>query len=151
MWDRSSRLHFERTILPQRRQNHLTSQQKRRRTPRFNIRGSFEVIQVSRMAPPMQPFHVAELPTAIQSVPVEYKLKRRKVRDFNLENCELLEMVQFSCDPPEVRLKKPVNAPIHCEPVVRLFRRYVLIYFAPAVMVSGVKSHNGYGWWLRRM
>ena len=46
-------------------------------------------------------------------------------------------MVQYSCDPPEKRLRKPIHAPMECEPVVRLFRRYdfgSLAFFPPFVL-----------------
>ena len=75
------------------------------------------------MAPPLNIFPVETLPQAIQSQPINYKDKRRKQLDFNLENCQLLEMVQFSCDPPDIRIKKRPDEPMICEPIVRLFRR----------------------------
>ena len=82
------------------------------------------------MAPRLQPFPVSELEERAQYHTVDLKEKRRKVRNFDLETCELFEMVQYTC----TTLKEQANRAaagernpgrMECYPLVRLFRRYV--------------------------
>jgi len=69
------------------------------------------------MTPPIESFPASELPDRVQ---VTMKGRRRK-RPVDMRNCELLEMLQYSCwiDGDE---RKP-GAKVICDPVVRLFRR----------------------------
>lgn len=73
----------------------------------------------ARMAPLTEAFHPSDLQNRVQYVP---NGKRRK-RGVDLKKCELKELLQYSCD-----LKGPKNDPksyVVCEPVLRLFRKYV--------------------------
>ena len=75
------------------------------------------------MAPPVEVFSVAELPDRVQVLP---NGKRRKGETIDLGKCELLEFVQYAC-----RLKgdqKSPQAVIQCEPILKLFRRYIMYY-----------------------
>lgn len=70
------------------------------------------------MAPPIEAFPVSELHHRVNVLP---NGKRRKGGDVDLNKCDLMELVQYSChlkgDP------KSTNAVIQCEPVVKLFRK----------------------------
>ena len=68
------------------------------------------------MAPPVETFPASELPYRIQ---ISANGKRRKGQDIKLDECELMEMVQYSCwlDGP----KKDITI---CKPIVKLFRKY---------------------------
>ena len=72
------------------------------------------------MAPPIEAFPASELLHRVNVLP---NGRRRKGEDIDLKKCDLLELVQYSChlkgDP------KSRQAVIQCEPVVKLFRRYV--------------------------
>jgi len=63
------------------------------------------------MAPPVEVFPSSELPDRVQ-VTTHNQLRKRAVE---LDKCEPLEMVQYSC-----YLDGDI---VKCEPVVRLFRR----------------------------
>lgn len=67
------------------------------------------------MAPPVEAFHASEL-----RVQVNVQGRRRK-EPFELEDCELLEMVQYSCYLESGG--KGQQPDIKCDPIVRAFRR----------------------------
>lgn len=67
------------------------------------------------MSPPVEKFPATELPARVQIYQKGYKDKRRKT-PVDLEKCELMEMLQYRCDPRPGRM-------IVCEEVVKLFRR----------------------------
>lgn len=70
------------------------------------------------MAPELESFHCSELLEHIHTLP---NGKRRKGPAINLNDCELMELVQYEC-----RLKgKPKSAEsvIQCFPLTKLFRR----------------------------
>lgn len=77
------------------------------------------------MAPLVEVWPASELPDRVQVVRSGFKDKRRKV-PIDLEKCKLMEMVQYSCNPPS----EPPPGPgvVHCKPIVRLFRRYIFFY-----------------------
>lgn len=80
------------------------------------------------MAPPEHTFPVSELEDRVHYVTKNLKEKSRKLpKDFDLKrDCELLELVQYSCTTPEQQyeqLKKDPTARTECFPFVRLFRR----------------------------
>ncbi|ODH34499.1 hypothetical protein ACO22_03098 [Paracoccidioides brasiliensis] len=68
----------------------------------------------------LHPFPTSALPTALLTTSKKYRETPRKP-PVDLLQCPLMEMVQYSCNPPN----KEVPAPgiIECESVVRLFRR----------------------------
>lgn len=53
---------------------------------------------------------------------------RRRKGDLDLKDCELLELTQFDCFVEERAQKKKQQNQIVCDPIVRLFRRYVRAY-----------------------
>jgi hypothetical protein len=59
----------------------------------------------------------------VNIVTKNFQEKRRKGETIELEKCKLLEMMQYSCNPPEDGVPPP--GVVICKPVVRLFRRYV--------------------------
>ncbi len=67
------------------------------------------------MAPPVEIFPASQLPFRIQ---VGANGKRRKGEEIKLEDCELLEMVQYSCWLEGKRMDV-----IKCRPIVKLFRK----------------------------
>ncbi|KIW61540.1 hypothetical protein PV05_01651 [Exophiala xenobiotica] len=81
------------------------------------------------MAPPEHPFPVSALEQRVQYHTVDFKEKSRKLGDFDLKrDCQLLELVQYSCTTPEEQaerlLANPGSEPrMECHPFVRLFRR----------------------------
>ncbi|KAI1624967.1 hypothetical protein EDD37DRAFT_649305 [Exophiala viscosa] len=81
------------------------------------------------MAPPEQPFPVSSLEQRAQFHSVNFKDKSRKLGDFDLKrDCELLELVQYSCTTPEQQAKRAMESPtgsarMECFPFVRLFRK----------------------------
>lgn len=84
------------------------------------------------MAPPEQTFPLSELEQRVHFVTKNFKEKSRKLpKDFSLKrDCELFELVQYSCTTNEQlqaqALAQPQNQRgIDCYPFVRLFRRYV--------------------------
>ena len=82
------------------------------------------------MAPPEHPFPVSDLEQRVHYKAVNFKEKVRKLGDFDLKrDCELLELVQYSCTTPEQQYKRALASPtgsarMECFPFVRLFRRY---------------------------
>lgn len=84
------------------------------------------------MAPPLQPFPVSELELRVHSYSKDFKEKSRKLpRDFDMKrDCELFELVQYSCTTIDQMYEKKRNDPtalaqMECFPFVRLFRRYL--------------------------
>lgn len=76
------------------------------------------------MAPLVPVFSSESLPDHVNTVRRNFhEEKRRKGTPVDLEKCKLLEMVQYSCNPPQDGIPKPGT--IVCKPVVRLFRRYI--------------------------
>ncbi|KAL1993905.1 hypothetical protein VTN49DRAFT_2574 [Thermomyces lanuginosus] len=73
------------------------------------------------MAPLVPIFPASELPDRVQIIQSSFKEKRRKGKPIDLHKCELMEMLQYSCNPPSEGIQKP--GVIKCKPVVRLFRR----------------------------
>ncbi|KAK4946319.1 hypothetical protein LTR10_014517 [Elasticomyces elasticus] len=81
------------------------------------------------MAPPENTFPVSSLEQRAQFHSVNFKDKSRKLGDFDLKrDCELLELVQYSCTTPEQQAKRAMESPdgrarMECFPFVRLFRK----------------------------
>ena len=85
------------------------------------------------MAPPENTFPISELEQRVRSVTTNFKEKSRKLpRDFDLKrDCELFELVQYSCSTIDQMYEKFKKNPqgqnrMECFPFVRLFRRLVL-------------------------
>ena len=80
--------------------------------------------------PPLVPlFPASELTERVQVVQSGFKEKRRKGPPVELNKCVLLEMVQYSCNPPSEGIQSP--GVVKCKPLVRLFRRYDGFFFRP--------------------
>src|SRR5271167_4401793 len=80
------------------------------------------------MAPPTTLFPVSELESKVQVTSVNFKEKRRKIQDFDLERCELFELVQYSCTTLQQTMQQALtsergNTRMECMPFIRLFRR----------------------------
>jgi hypothetical protein len=97
--------------------------------------------------PPLVPlFPPSELTERVQVVQSGFiKEKRRKGPPVELEKCVLLEMVQYSCNPPSEGIQPP--GVVKCKPLVRLFRRYesyflflFLFFFFPKKKIELVVS-----------
>lgn len=73
------------------------------------------------MAPLVHVFSAENLPDHVNTIQRNFQEKRRKGPAVNLKECQLLEMVQYSCNPPQEEVPQP--GVITCEPLVRLFRR----------------------------
>lgn len=80
------------------------------------------------MAPLVPIFSTEDLPHRVQITHRGFKEKRRKGEPIDLTKCELMELVQYSCNPPEEGLQAP--GVIKCKPIVRLFRRFVFFLFS---------------------
>jgi hypothetical protein len=74
------------------------------------------------MAPLVPIFSADSLPDHVSIVRRNFQERRRKGGPVELEKCKLLEMVQYSCNPPQDGIPPP--GVVVCKPVVRLFRRY---------------------------
>lgn len=78
------------------------------------------------MAPLVPIFSADSLPEHTNIVSRNFQeKKRRKGAPVNLQDCPLLEMVQYSCNPPQDGIPQP--GVVVCKPVVRLFRRYTCL------------------------
>jgi len=80
------------------------------------------------MAPPLASFPLGDLEKHVRYRNVNFKAKRRKFRDFDLETCELLELVQYSCTSMKEQAERapskvPNSDQLECFPFIRLFRR----------------------------
>jgi len=85
------------------------------------------------MAPPEKTFPISELENRVHLYDKEYKEKSRKLpRDFDLKrDCELYELVQYSCTTQEEMEERALLGPglnrgrhqMECFPLVRLFRK----------------------------
>ncbi|GAM41098.1 hypothetical protein TCE0_041f13962 [Talaromyces pinophilus] len=73
------------------------------------------------MAPLVPIFATEDLPSRVQIIHRGFKEKRRKGEPIDLHKCELMELVQYSCNPPEEGILAP--GVVKCKPIVRLFRR----------------------------
>lgn len=77
------------------------------------------------MTPPVESFPASQLKQRVESTADG---RRQKGQMVDLRNCELLEMVQYSCrlcrDPGR-------EAMISCKPIMRLFRRWVTVFYLP--------------------
>ncbi|KAJ5197754.1 uncharacterized protein N7498_006871 [Penicillium cinerascens] len=73
------------------------------------------------MAPLVPVFSADALPDHVNTIQRNFQDKRRKGPAVNLKECALLEMMQYSCNPPSEEIPQP--GVIVCKPVVRLFRR----------------------------
>jgi len=71
------------------------------------------------MSPPVEVFPAFQLPDRVQ---ITTRNRRRK-KPVDLQKCELVEMVQYSCD--IAKDERDGGTVIKCEPIVRLFRRCV--------------------------
>ncbi len=84
------------------------------------------------MAPPENTFPISQLEQRVHSVTKNLKEKSRKLpKDFDLKrDCELFELVQYSCTTLDQLYEMKKNDPLvpvqtECFPFVRLFRRSV--------------------------
>ncbi|OGM45266.1 hypothetical protein ABOM_006434 [Aspergillus bombycis] len=73
------------------------------------------------MAPLVPIFSAEALPDHVSIVRKNFQERRRKGGPVELEKCKLMEMVQYSCNPPQDGI--PTPGVVVCKPVVRLFRR----------------------------
>ncbi|KAJ5623494.1 hypothetical protein N7490_012099 [Penicillium lividum] len=73
------------------------------------------------MAPLVPVFSADTLPDHVNIVRRNFIEKKRKGEPVDLKECALLEMMQYSCNPPSEQVPQP--GIIVCKPVVRLFRR----------------------------
>lgn len=86
------------------------------------------------MAPLVPVFSSESLPSHVNTIRRNFhEEKRRKGPAIDLKECPLLEMVQYSCNPPQDGIPTPGS--IVCKPVVRLFRRYISFSVGSVVMI----------------
>jgi hypothetical protein len=71
------------------------------------------------MAPPIEIWSASELPDRVQ-VTMKGRLRKDQIE---LQDCELLEMLQYECTVQDGRRDR--EAAVVCRPVERLFRRLV--------------------------
>lgn len=74
------------------------------------------------MAPPVEPWSAAELPTRVLG---DVNGKRRKgIEGLKLEECEMLEILQYSCAiQGHEKGEMTRESIVQCTPIARLFRR----------------------------
>lgn len=77
------------------------------------------------MTPPVESFPASQLRQRVESTTDG---RRQKGQMVDLRNCELLEMVQYSC---KLRRDPGREAMISCKPIMRLFRRWVTVLDLP--------------------
>ena len=94
-----------------------------------------------KMAPLVPIFSADSLSEHVNIVSRNFQEKRRKGPPVNLQDCPLLEMVQYSCNPPQDGIPQP--GVVVCKPVVRLFRRYTL----SVSLVVALLLTNQLRWW----
>lgn len=88
------------------------------------------------MAPLVPIFPASTLPERVNIVTKNFKEKHRKGPSIELEKCQLLEMLQYSCQPPQMG-----SAPV-CTPIVRWFRRYACCFVLSAsYSVHTINNH----------
>lgn len=80
---------------------------------------SLFTIDLDTMAPSTPPFHPADLEAKILRLPTGKPRKAPNQQPLN--ECALMEIMQFSCD--VVKHKKHKNGMVVCEPIQRVFRR----------------------------
>lgn len=73
------------------------------------------------MAPLVRVFSAETLPDHVNTVQRNFQEKRRKGAQVDLKECPLLEMMQYSCNPPQEEIPQP--GVVVCKPVLRLFRK----------------------------
>ncbi|KAJ5115722.1 hypothetical protein N7456_000070 [Penicillium angulare] len=73
------------------------------------------------MAPLVPVFSADTLPDHVNIVRRNFLEKKRKGTQIDLKECPLLEMTQYSCNPPQEALPQPGQ--VVCKPIVRLFRK----------------------------
>lgn len=83
---------------------------------------AIQIRRNSTMAPLVPIFSAEALPDHVSIVRKNFQERRRKGGPVELEKCKLMEMVQYSCNPPQDGI--PAPGVVVCKPVVRLFRRY---------------------------
>ena len=83
------------------------------------------------MAPPVESFPVSELAARVQRSTKARQGKQHKGAEVvDLKKCELLEMVQYSCQlAPSDEAVASSSKIIRCKPVVKLFRRLEFFFF----------------------
>jgi hypothetical protein len=86
------------------------------------------------MSPPEHAFPVGDLEARVQYRRVDFKEKSRKLGDFGLQDCQLLELVQYSCTTPEQQYQRAIQSPtgkarMECWPFVRLFRKCAAFFY----------------------
>jgi hypothetical protein len=102
----------------------------------------------SAMAPPEHTFPVSQLEQEIHYHSVNLKVKARKLGDFDLQrDCELLELVQYSCTTPEQQYERVLKSPtgmaqMECFPFVRLFRKYACTHISDLILRSIGTNRN---------
>ncbi|CAL5867947.1 uncharacterized protein PFLUO_LOCUS2170 [Penicillium psychrofluorescens] len=88
------------------------------------------------MAPLVPVFSAETLPDHVNTVRRNFQEKRRKGPAIDLKECALLEMMQYSCNPPQDGIPQP--GAVVCKPVVRLFRRYVFTEQTPGSITKDI-------------
>ncbi|KAL4962897.1 uncharacterized protein BDV14DRAFT_177499 [Aspergillus stella-maris] len=74
------------------------------------------------MAPLVPMFDAEKLPEHVNIITRNFtEEKRRKGGPIDLEKCQLMEMTQYSCNPPSKGIPQPGT--VVCQPLARLFRR----------------------------
>ena len=73
------------------------------------------------MAPLCPVFAAESLPDRVNVVRRNFIEKKRKGTQIDLNECPLMEMTQYSCNPPQEGIPQPGQ--VVCKPIVRLFRR----------------------------
>lgn len=76
------------------------------------------------MAPLVPKFPVESLPDRVNTVSHSNFQEKRRNPPVDLTQCSLLEMTQYSCNPPDEGIPQPGR--VVCKPLVKLFRRYAV-------------------------
>lgn len=88
------------------------------------------------MTPPVESFPASQLKQRVESTADG---RRQKGEMVDLRDCELLEMVQYSC---KLRRDPGGEAMISCKPIMRLFRRWVTTNLGFLNLHTNVKLIN---------